>query len=117
MTSTGQVVNPALPDEAKSAVMDVSGVTTVIDQLHILPRSFMDAGIRRAVLRAIYGAPALQRYGEPVVPSIHIIVDSGTVTLMGMVATQGDRTEAYLRAMSVPGTFGVINDLIVNLGV
>jgi hyperosmotically inducible periplasmic protein len=66
------------------------------------------------VFRAIYDDPSLQRYSEPVVPAIHIIVDNGTVTLNGVVATQSDKTEAYLRAMSVPGTFGVNNDIEVN---
>lgn len=116
VTITGQVVNPALPDEAKSAVMDIPGVTTVINEIQTLPPSSMDAGIRRAVFRAIYGDPVLQRYSEPVVPAIHIIVDNGTVTLNGVVATQSDKTEAYLRAMSVPGTFGINNDLLVNPG-
>lgn len=117
VTIMGQVVNPALPDEAVSAVKEVPGVTTVINDIQILPPSSMDARIRRAVFRAIYGDPALQRYGEPTVPSIHIIVDNGTVTLVGMVATESDRDEAYIRTKTVPGTFGVNNDLRVNPGI
>lgn len=114
VTLMGQVVNPVLKDDAATAVKEIGGVTAVINEIQILPPSTMDAGIRRAVFRAIYRDPALMRYGEPTVPSIHIIVNNGSVTLTGMVASQSDKEEAYIRANSVPGTFGVNNDLMVN---
>jgi hyperosmotically inducible protein len=50
------------------------------------------------------------------VPSIHIIVDNGHVTLEGVVASQADKQIAGMRANSVPGTFGVTNNLQVEKG-
>ena len=46
-------------------------------------------------------------------PSIHIIVDNGHVTLVGVVNSQADKNVAYIRANSVPGVFSVTNNLRV----
>jgi hyperosmotically inducible periplasmic protein len=45
------------------------------------------------------------------VPSIHIIVRNGNVTLKGNVSSQADADIANIRARSVPGIFGVTNEL------
>ncbi len=116
VTLMGQVVLPVLKDDAGSAVKEIPGVTAVTNEIEVLPLSPMDYGIRRAEFRAIYNDPGLSRYAEGVLPAIHIIVKNGTVTLEGVVASQSDRDEAYIRANSVPGTFGVNNDLRVNPG-
>jgi osmotically-inducible protein OsmY len=79
----------------------------------VLPLSPNDNRIRWQTYRAIYGYPALQRYAQGVIPSIHIIVKNGSVTLEGVVATEADRNVAYLRANSVPGVFSLKNDLRV----
>jgi hyperosmotically inducible protein len=47
------------------------------------------------------------------VPSIHIIVDNGHVTLEGVVSNEMDRNIANIRANSVPGVFSVTNNLRV----
>ena len=46
-------------------------------------------------------------------PSIHIIVDNGHVTLIGVVDNQADKNIANIRANTVPGIFSVTNDLRV----
>jgi len=46
-------------------------------------------------------------------PSIHIIVDNGHVTLVGVVNNQADKDTANIRANTVPGVFSVTNDLRV----
>jgi hyperosmotically inducible periplasmic protein len=74
----------------------------------------MDAQIRRAEYRAIYGYPTLQMYSLRSVPPIHIIVDNGHVTLEGSVATQSDKNVAGLMANRVPDVFSVINNLHVD---
>jgi len=114
VTLMGQVVNPVTPDDAANAVKQVPGVTKVINKIELLPVSPMDWGIRRAVYRAIYGDPALQRYAFQAVPSIHIIVKNGSVTLVGAVATQMDKEVAGVRANSVPGIFAVTNNLMLD---
>jgi hyperosmotically inducible protein len=74
----------------------------------------MDDQIRLAEYRAIYGDPALStRYGYRALPSIHIIVKNGHVTLEGVVANKMDKDIVGLRANAVPGVFSVTNDLEV----
>ncbi|HSK43732.1 MAG TPA: BON domain-containing protein [Candidatus Binatia bacterium] len=45
------------------------------------------------------------------VPSIHIIVKNGHVTLEGIVNSQADKDAASLRANGVPGVFSLENHL------
>jgi osmotically-inducible protein OsmY len=47
------------------------------------------------------------------VPPIHIIVDHGHVTLVGVVARQMDKQIAEMQAKSVPNVFSVTNNLQV----
>ncbi|MCU1337997.1 MAG: transport-associated protein [Bryobacterales bacterium] len=109
----GQVTRPVLKDDAERAVKHIEGVQQVKNNIEVLPLSPMDDAIRVAVYRAIYGNPALNRYLLQPVPSIHIIVKNGNVTLTGVVANEMDRTLAELQARSVPGTFSVTNNLKV----
>jgi len=82
-------------------------VTKVNNNIEALPASPMDDQIRRAEYRAIYGAPELQRYAMGLLPSIHIIVKNGHVTLVGTVDNQTDKNVAEIRAKSVPDVFSV----------
>lgn len=109
----GQVTRPTLKSDAEAAVKSIEGVSSVVNNIEVLPLSPMDDQIRRAVYRAIYGDSALFRYGESAVPSIHIIVKNGNVTLEGVVDSEADKNLAYLRASSVPNVFSVKNNLIV----
>ena len=114
VTLLGQVVNPVLKDDAGRVVKRVPGVTNVVNNIEVLPLSPMDNQIRRAEYRAIYGDPEIgTRYGYRALPSIHIIVKNGHVTLEGVVANQGDKNLIGIRANAVPNTFQVTNNLIV----
>jgi osmotically-inducible protein OsmY len=73
----------------------------------------MDDQLRHAVFRAIYGDTVLSRYGWSAVPSIHIIVNNGHVTLEGVVDSESDKNLANLRANGVPNVFSVTNNLSV----
>src|SRR5665213_2753374 len=53
----------------------------------------------------------LNCYGMGTQPSIHIIVDNGHVTLVGVVDSQADKNMANIRANTVPGVFSVTNNL------
>jgi osmotically-inducible protein OsmY len=44
---------------------------------------------------------------------LHIIVKRGTITLLGVVDSEADKTVAGLRAREVAGSFGVENELVV----
>ncbi|HXM95989.1 MAG TPA: BON domain-containing protein [Candidatus Dormibacteraeota bacterium] len=109
----GQVTRPTLKSDAEAAVKSIEGVSSVVNNIEVLPLSPMDDQIRRAVYRAIYGDGALFRYGESAVPSIHIIVKNGNVTLEGVVDSEADKNMAYLRASSVPNVFSAKNNLVV----
>jgi hyperosmotically inducible protein len=91
----------------------IEGVTKVVNDIEVLPPSPMDDHIRRAEYRAIFGEPTLQRYSMGRVPSIHIVVNEGHVTLEGVVATQADKDLVNIRANTVPGIFSVTNNLRV----
>jgi len=111
VTLVGQVVNPTLKSDAEKAVKSIEGVATLDNKIEVLPPSPMDDQIRRAVFRAVYSAPGMEKYAIQAVPPIHIIVKGGNVTLVGVVATQMDKTLAKTRANSVPGVFSVTDQL------
>jgi hyperosmotically inducible protein len=88
----GQVVRPSLKSDAEAAVKSVAGVSSVVSNIEVLPPSQMDDQLRRALYRAIYGDPALSRYGFSSVASIHIIVKNGNVRLEGVVSAKRIKT-------------------------
>jgi hyperosmotically inducible periplasmic protein len=109
----GQVVRPTLKSDAENVVKKIEGVSSVDNQIEVLPVSPMDDRTRRAAYRAIYGDPAFTRYGFQAVPSIHIIVKNGNITLEGVVDNEADKNLAGIRANSVPNVFSVKNNLVV----
>src|ERR1035438_1858102 len=113
VTLLGQVTRPTLKSDAGRVVKQIEGVDRVDNQIQVLPLSPMDDQSRLAVYRAIYGHPGLDRYALHAVPPIHIIIDSGKVTLEGVVSTQSDKDMANIRASGVSGIFSVVNNLRV----
>src|SRR6202049_4008110 len=106
VTLLGAVTTPTLKSDAERAVKRIEGVERVVNQIEVLPVSPMDDQIRLAEYKAIYGDPQLStRYGFRALPSIHIIVKNGHVTLEGVVANQGDRDLINLAANGVPNVF------------
>jgi hyperosmotically inducible protein len=110
---SGQVTRPALKSDAGNVVKRIEGVTSVDNQIEVLPLSSMDDGLRMAAYRAIFGKPGLDRYAMQAIPPIHIIVANGKVTLEGVVATEGDKNQAGIYANTVKGVFSVTNNLRV----
>jgi hyperosmotically inducible periplasmic protein len=113
VTLYGEVTRPVLKSDADRVVKNIEGVGRVVNQIEVLPLSPMDDRIRIATARAIYRYPALQRYAQGALPSIHIIVKNGNVTLEGVVANEADKNIANIRANGVFGVFSVKNDLRV----
>lgn len=109
----GQVTKPTLKSSAENVVKNIEGVTGVTNNIKVLPPSSMDDRIRLAEYRAIYGQASLSKYALQAVPPIHIVVDSGRVTLVGVVDNQTDKNLANIQARGVPGVFSVTNDLRV----
>jgi hyperosmotically inducible protein len=114
VTLLGAVTQPVLKDDAEKTVRRVKGVSQVNNRIEVLPLSPMDDQIRVAVYRAIYGQPGIDtRYGFRAIPSIHIIVKNGHVSLEGVVANKGDKDLINITANGVPNVFSVTNDLQV----
>jgi hyperosmotically inducible periplasmic protein len=135
VTLRGKASRPTLKSGIENSVKKIEGVSTVTNEIEVLPVSTNDDRLRAAVYRSIYGFPALQKYtsnrGGPRMPSvaraaggitndppmgyhgIHIIVENGNVTLTGVVDSDMDLAIAGMRANSVPGVFSVDNDLQV----
>lgn len=111
---TGEVTRPILKSDAGNAVKRIEGVTNVVNNIRTLPLSPNDNRIRRAVYRSLFNFDSpLFQYSLSVVPSIHIIVDNGRVTLKGVVSSEGDRNYANVMANEVPDVFEVKNELKV----
>ncbi|MBM3804284.1 MAG: BON domain-containing protein [Acidimicrobiia bacterium] len=109
----GQVYRPTLRSSAARVVQQIEGVSSVTNNIEVLPASPNDDRIRLAVYRAIYGSSALSRYRLQPIPSIHIIVKNGQVALEGVAATEMDRNIANIKANGVPGVFSVAQNLVV----
>ena len=113
VTLVGQVRDAIVKDSAEKRIKHLEGVERVDNQIEILPASFNDDRIRRQVARAVFNDPRLFNYGIQSVPSIHIIVKNGHVNLEGVVRTQTDKDDAFIRANGVSGVFSVQNNLQV----
>jgi hyperosmotically inducible protein len=113
VTLMGEVTRPTLKSDAEAVVKSIEGVASVVNNIEVLPLSPMDDQLRRALFRAIYSEPGLQRYAIMAVPQIHIIVKNGNVTLEGVVDSETDKNLANLRANQVPNVFSVKNNLVV----
>jgi hyperosmotically inducible protein len=113
VTLHGQVVHPSTRSDAERSVARIAGVSQVVNRIKVLPLSGFDDSIRRNAYRAIARQSGLYRYFMAANPSIHIVVDRGHVTLVGVVNTKMDRQLAYLAANGVSGVFSVTNNLQV----
>jgi hyperosmotically inducible periplasmic protein len=114
VTLEGQVTQPTLKSDAEKAVKKIEGVEQVVNNIEVLPLSPFDDQTRRAVYQAIYRQPGLEMYSLRAVPTIHIIVKNGHVTLTGAVGNPGDKERAGIAANGVSGVFSVTNDLLVS---
>ena len=113
VTLLGEVVNGSLKSDAENVVKRIEGVDKVVNNIEMLPPSPADDRIRRAEYRAIYGDEGLFKYSMGAVPSIHILVKNGHVSLVGVVDSDTDKNMAIMRAKAVPGVFSVDDQLQV----
>lgn len=136
----GYASRPTLKEDAGRAVKGIPGITSVENNIEVLPYSPNDDRVRAAVYNRIYTAPSLRRYnanqgslGRAIGPgagialaaggvtnspplgyhAIHIIVKNGNVILYGVVANKSDAAIAGMQANSAPGAFGITNNIVV----
>ena len=113
VTLGGKTITNGLKRDAEGVVKNVEGVTNVVNNIQELPPFQDDQRIRMAVARKIFSFGNLSRYSWEAAPTIHIIVQSGHVSLEGVVDTQADKDAAGVQANGVPGVFSVANNLQV----
>lgn len=113
VTLYGQVVRPSIRKDAERRVARIEGVERVINRIEVLPLSRFDDSIRRRTYQAVFRTSSMYRYALGPNPSIHIIVNSGHVTLAGVVRNETDRRLALLWANGVSGVFSVTDNLRV----
>ena len=135
VTLQGYAFQGSLKADATRAVKRVSGVDEVTNTIELLPASQNDDRIRWATFYKIYTDDFLSRYASGGAMGvrhdlrtssrfpgmqpfgtypIHIIVQNGRTTLLGVVDNKSDKTVAGLRAREVNGVFGVENELVVS---
>ena len=101
VTLVGKVTMPYKKNDIEKRVANVAAVTSVDNQIEVLPVSQFDNDLRFRIARAIYSNHNFRPYASMVNPPIHIIVDRGRVTLEGVVNSQVDR----MLAMSIANNF------------
>ncbi|MBX7221514.1 MAG: BON domain-containing protein [Blastocatellia bacterium] len=112
VTLLGQVRNASLHDDAERSVKRIKGVTSVTNNIEILPVGRNDDQIRREAFSRVYSG-ILARYKIQAVPPIHIIVKNGHLTLAGVVATKAESNFAEIQAKQVTFAFSVTNRLAI----
>jgi hyperosmotically inducible protein len=135
VTLHGFAYHGSLKSDAARAVKRVSGVDEVANKITVLSASPNDDRIRWATFYSIYTDEFLSRYAPGgsmgarydarqfsrfpgMQPSgtypIHIIVNKGRTTLLGIVDNEADKTMAGFKAREVGGVFAVENELVVD---
>jgi hyperosmotically inducible protein len=108
---SGQVAQPFKKSDIGNFLAHIKGVAQLDNNLEVLPTSQFDDRVRLAVARAIYGDPFFVHYADQALPSIHIIVKNGNVTLEGVVANQLDRAKAEADARLAATYFSFTDNL------
>jgi len=111
LTVSGQVMLPFKKNDLGRILESVKGVAALDNRLEVLPTSNFDDRLRLQVARAIYDDPYFTNYRSQPIPSIHIVVNNGNVTLVGVVASAMDRTKANMDALGAGLSFSVVNNL------
>jgi hyperosmotically inducible protein len=110
VTLSGKVTMPYKKMDIARRAQQVAGVRELRNNIEVLPVSPYDEELRLRIARAIYGNSAFWQYGARANPPIHIVVDSGHVTLVGIVSSNVDRMLARSLATGF-GELSVTNDL------
>jgi osmotically-inducible protein OsmY len=107
----GQVSRQSLRTDAEEAINRLDCVRKVVNRIAVLPASARDDRIRLAAFRALSANAELRFLVASTMPSIHIVVVNGVVTLQGSVASSGQSAAAAELLQSVDGVTEVRNRL------
>jgi len=88
---SGWVTMPYKRDDLERRVRKVEGITTIDNQIGVLPVSPFDDDLRFRIARAIYGHSLFWNYANMANPPIRVVVNRGRVTLEGVVQSNVER--------------------------
>jgi osmotically-inducible protein OsmY len=108
---TGWTVRITNRSEAQNRIKTIEGVTSIVNNIEVLPMGSFDMSIRAGARAALQRT--LSRYFWGSGSDIKIIVKDGTIILLGSVATKADSDLAYIQCNGVPSAFKVVNLLRV----
>ena len=106
VTLTGAVTEPIKSSQITERMQKIRGVHEVDNKIAVLPVSPLDDRIRESIANQIYSNPLFSNYSLSS-PPIHVIVDNGHVTLVGIVSSDIERRKAESIAHLVSGVFTV----------
>ena len=107
---SGWVTMPYKRTDIERRVAKVDGVTSVKNDIQVLPVSQFDDELRYRIARAIYSNSSFWNYAAMANPPIHIVVNRGHVTLTGTVNSNVERVLARSLAVGF-GEFTVKNEI------
>jgi osmotically-inducible protein OsmY len=102
----GAVTDPKKLADVVERVAKVRGVQAIDNKVTVLPANQSDDQLRVTIANAIYRLPEFERYSMAD-PPIHIIVDRGHVTLIGMVRSDIEKRKALEAARFVYGVLAL----------
>lgn len=113
VTLRGAVRLPQSQKDYTTLAQRVPGVSSVLNEIRVLPLSTYDDQIRRAAALSIYRDPNLAQYLWQANPPVHIVVENGQIELKGVVATTLDKRLVADRVRNSIVAFEVKNNLEV----
>jgi hyperosmotically inducible protein len=102
----GAVTEPQKLADIVERVAKVKGVQAIDNKVTVLPENQSDNRLRVQIANAIYRLPEFERYSMAD-PPIHIVVDRGRVTLIGIVRAELEKRKALEAARFVDGVLSV----------
>ena len=132
VTLYGLASRPSVRETCERRVRAVDGITSVLNEIELLPSSSLDIGVRNLVHDKLFTHPRLRKYDprdafrtttgrtlaseyglqQTVKYPIHILVENGVVTLEGHVQSVQEREIAGEQAQRTVGVREVRNHLL-----
>ncbi len=112
VTLSGAVTEPRKKGDIEERVRKIDGIRALTNEIAVPTLSPSDNELRYRVAQSIYNHPMFWVHGQRPLPPIHIVVESGRVTLTGVADTEEQRALAMSLAQ-VPGSSGVSNRITV----
>ena len=115
VTLTGSVTpDYAKADDLVERVAKIRGVQDVRNMIETQPLSNFDAGIRNALATRIFNSTYFGEYASWPIPPFHVIVQNGSVRLIGVVRSTVEKRALEQIVSHTMGVSRVVNDLQTN---